>query len=51
MVGTENMVSLAMRWKLSWPTPPGAKPEASGLTLIVWRNIFGEWLLYQDASM
>ena len=42
-----ELVTLAMRWKLSWP----GKLDASGLTLIVWRTIKGNWKLVQDASM
>jgi ketosteroid isomerase-like protein len=42
-----EIVSLAMRWKLVFT----GKPEASGLTLIVWHKIKGQWKLAQDASM
>jgi ketosteroid isomerase-like protein len=44
---TKDMATLAMRWKLVWKD----KPEATGLTLITWRNIKQRWYLVQDASM
>lgn len=44
---TSAMVTLAMRWSLSWT----GKPPASGHTLIVWQRLPGGWKLVQDASM
>lgn len=46
-----ELVTLAMRWQLAWPAQKPAKPTASGLTLIVWRKLKGQWKLVQDASM
>jgi uncharacterized protein (TIGR02246 family) len=42
-----DVVTMAMRWQLSWPT----QKLASGHTLIVWRKIDGVFRLVQDASM
>ena len=39
--------SVVARWKLTWPD----KPEASGLTLIVFVKTRGGWRIVQDASM
>lgn len=40
-------VSVTARWRLTYPD----KPEASGLTLIVWHRTTEGWRLVQDASM
>lgn len=40
-------VSVAARWRLSWEK----KPNAEGLTLIVFEERDGRWWLIQDASM
>jgi hypothetical protein len=40
-------MSVVARWSLTWPD---REPD-SGLTLIVWRRIGGEWRIVQDASM
>ncbi len=45
------MVSLALRWRLSFPAAQPDKPAQSGLTLIVWQRQSGGWFLVQDASM
>ena len=39
-------VSLAARWRLSYPD----KPEASGYTLLVLHRVHDRWLIMQDAS-
>ena len=39
--------SVVARWKLTWPD----KPEASGLTLLVFRKTREGWRIVQDASM
>ena len=39
--------SVVARWKLAWPD----KPEASGLTLIVFVKSKAGWRIVQDASM
>ncbi len=44
---TSELVTLAMHWNLVWT----GKPAASGLTLIVWHKMNGQWKLTQDASM
>lgn len=46
-----DVVSLALRWRLSWPGAQPEKPAQSGLTLIVWQRQPGGWFLVQDASM
>ena len=40
-------MSVVARWHLGYPD----REPASGLTLIVWRRIEGEWKIVQDASM
>ena len=40
-------MSVVARWNLTYPD----KEPSSGLTLIVWRRIAGEWRIVQDASM
>jgi len=45
---TTAMVTMVMRWSLTWS---GAKPPASGHTLIVWQRLSSGWRLVQDASM
>ncbi len=40
-------MSVVARWNLTYPD----REPASGLTLIVWRRIDGEWKIVQDASM
>ena len=40
-------MSVAARWTLSYPD----REPSSGLTLIVFRRIEGEWRIVQDASM
>lgn len=42
-----KVVSIAARWKVEWPK----KPAAAGLTLIVFEDRGGRWVLVQDASM
>lgn len=42
-----DVASVAARWTLSYPD----KPEATGLTLIVFHRRDGRWELVQDASM
>lgn len=48
---TDLMVTLAMRWSLSWEASHSAKPPASGLTLIIWQRQPTGWRLVQYASM
>jgi uncharacterized protein (TIGR02246 family) len=43
-------ISLAARWKLSYPGQPDRK-TAEGLTLLVLRRAHGSWEIIQDASM
>jgi len=45
--GPARVVSVTARWRLTYPE----KPEASGLTLIVWHRTPAGWRLVQDASM
>jgi uncharacterized protein (TIGR02246 family) len=45
---TAAMVTMVMRWSLVWS---GARPPASGHTLIVWQLLPSGWRLVQDASM
>jgi hypothetical protein len=40
-------VSVVARWRLAYAD----KPEANGLTLIVWHRTAEGWRLVQDASM
>jgi len=40
-------MSVVARWNLTYSD----KEPSSGLTLIVWRRISGEWQIVQDASM
>ena len=42
-----DAASVVARWKLTWPD----KPEASGLTLLVFRKTREGWRIVQDASM
>jgi len=42
-----NAASVVARWKLTWPD----KPEASGLTLLVFKKTPQGWRIVQDASM
>lgn len=42
-----DVASVAARWTLSYPD----RPEATGLTLIVFHHRGGRWELVQDASM
>jgi uncharacterized protein (TIGR02246 family) len=42
-----DAASVVARWKLAWPD----KPEASGLTLIVFVKSKAGWRIVQDASM
>lgn len=48
---SSDFVSLALRWRLSWPRLKPEKPAQSGSTLIVWQRLPGGWFLVQDASM
>lgn len=48
---TALMVTLAMRWNLSWQSSRADKAPASGLTLISWQRQTSGWRLVQDASM
>ncbi len=47
VVASIDVVTMAMRWQLTWPDQPGA----AGLTLITWVKRGSRWLLAQDASM
>ena len=42
-----DAASVVARWKLTWPD----KPEASGLTLLVFKKTREGWRIVQDASM
>jgi len=42
-----DAASVVARWKLAWPD----KPEASGLTLLVFKKTRAGWRIVQDASM
>lgn len=44
---TTDAVSIVARWRLAYPD----KPEAAGLTLVVFRRTAQGWRLVQDASM
>lgn len=46
-----ELISLTLRWHLSWPLAQPSKPAQSGLTLIVWGRQPDGWFLVQDASM
>jgi uncharacterized protein (TIGR02246 family) len=45
--GPATAVSVTARWRLAYPD----RPEATGLTLIVWHRTPAGWRLVQDASM
>lgn len=45
--GAADVVSVVARWTLAWPD----KPEATGLTLLVFHRQKGAWKIVQDASM
>jgi len=42
-----DAASVVARWTLTWPD----KPEASGLTLLVFKKMRDGWRIVQDASM
>jgi uncharacterized protein (TIGR02246 family) len=46
-LGSPDAASAVARWTLTWPD----KPEASGLTLLVFTKTKAGWRILQDASM